>query len=110
VPELLGRIVRWEAPLIRRLLPNVRRARRAIYGLRCLTAVLLFDPLAVELVREFDLDGTLFDRDAAVRALVEEQPRIFAAELASIPSAVYVDRVLQLDAHGPLGFVIHRDG
>jgi putative hydrolase of the HAD superfamily len=51
----------------------------------------------------FDLDGTLFNRDAAVRRLVEEQHRQFAAELAHIPCATYVERVLELDAHG------HRD-
>jgi putative hydrolase of the HAD superfamily len=48
----------------------------------------------------FDLDGTLFDRDAAVRTLVEAQWRVFSRELAHVPPATYVERVLTLDAHG----------
>jgi putative hydrolase of the HAD superfamily len=48
----------------------------------------------------FDLDGTLWDRDVAVRALVIEQHQLFAAALAAIPLDVYVTRVLELDAHG----------
>lgn len=48
----------------------------------------------------FDLDGTLFDRDATVRALVEEQWRVFADQLAHVPACTYVERVLALDAHG----------
>jgi putative hydrolase of the HAD superfamily len=48
----------------------------------------------------FDLDGTLWDRDAAVRALVIEQHQHFVAALTAIPLDVYVTRVLELDAHG----------
>lgn len=48
----------------------------------------------------FDLDGTLFDRAAAVQALVAEQRDTFAADLEHVPRAAYVARVLALDAHG----------
>jgi putative hydrolase of the HAD superfamily len=48
----------------------------------------------------FDLDGTLADRDAAVRALVEDQHHTFARELLHVPPAAYVERFLALDAHG----------
>jgi putative hydrolase of the HAD superfamily len=47
----------------------------------------------------FDLDGTLWDRDGAVSQLVQAQHRQFA-ELSHIPQADYVDRVVELDAHG----------
>lgn len=47
----------------------------------------------------FDLDGTLWDRDEAVRRLVEAQHGAFS-ELAHIPIDRYVGRVLALDAHG----------
>jgi putative hydrolase of the HAD superfamily len=48
----------------------------------------------------FDLDGTLFDRDAAVRELVIDQHVRFAATFSDIPREVYLARVLDLDAHG----------
>lgn len=48
----------------------------------------------------FDLDGTLFDRDAAVRELVIDQHLRFAAAFSDIPRDVYVARVLDLDTHG----------
>jgi putative hydrolase of the HAD superfamily len=48
----------------------------------------------------FDLDGTLFDRDAAVRQLVFDQHVRFAALLPDILADVYSARVLELDAHG----------
>lgn len=48
----------------------------------------------------FDLDGTLFDRDSAVRELVTSQYKRFSEALATVPEDVYVDRVLALDAHG----------
>ena len=48
----------------------------------------------------FDLDGTLSDRDGAVRELIREQYREFEVDLAHIPRDVYVERVLELDAHG----------
>jgi phosphoglycolate phosphatase-like HAD superfamily hydrolase len=48
----------------------------------------------------FDLDGTLFDRESAVRDLLAQQYRSFAVELADVSEAAYVARVLELDAHG----------
>jgi putative hydrolase of the HAD superfamily len=48
----------------------------------------------------FDLDGTLFDRDAAVRELVLAQHGRFAAALAHVSRDTYVTRVLELDAGG----------
>jgi putative hydrolase of the HAD superfamily len=48
----------------------------------------------------FDLDGTLFDRDSAVRELVTSQYERFSEALATVPVDAYVDRVLALDAHG----------
>ncbi|WP_437670550.1 HAD family hydrolase [Sorangium sp. So ce131] len=48
----------------------------------------------------FDLDGTLFDREAAVRDVVTRQHAAFSAELAGVPRERFVGRVLELDAHG----------
>jgi putative hydrolase of the HAD superfamily len=48
----------------------------------------------------FDLDGTLFDRDAAVRELVEAQYAAFAPRLRVNVGIDFVARVLELDAHG----------
>jgi putative hydrolase of the HAD superfamily len=48
----------------------------------------------------FDLDGTLFDRDATVRALVETQYAAFNQELAHVTKSDFVDRVILLDEHG----------
>lgn len=48
----------------------------------------------------FDLDGTLFDRDAAVRGLVIDQHLRFSEALSHIPRDTYLARVLDLDAHG----------
>lgn len=48
----------------------------------------------------FDLDGTLFDRDAAVRALVAAQYAAFAPRLGGDVGIAFVARVLELDAHG----------
>jgi putative hydrolase of the HAD superfamily len=48
----------------------------------------------------FDLDGTLFDRDAAIRDLLIDQHSRFSAALSAVPRNVYVARILQLDAHG----------
>ena len=47
----------------------------------------------------FDLDGTLWDRDEAFRALVDTQHRTFP-ELAAFPRERYVGRVVELDDHG----------
>jgi putative hydrolase of the HAD superfamily len=47
-----------------------------------------------------DLDGTLFDRDTAVRALFEDQHRAFATELAGVTPEAFVERLVDLDQHG----------
>ncbi|XXX73410.1 HAD family hydrolase [Sorangium sp. So ce134] len=48
----------------------------------------------------FDLDGTLFDRETAVRDVVTGQHAAFSRELAGVPQERFVRRVLELDAHG----------
>lgn len=48
----------------------------------------------------FDLDGTLFDRDPAVRALIETQYAAFEEELRHASRERFVNRLLELDAHG----------
>jgi putative hydrolase of the HAD superfamily len=48
----------------------------------------------------FDLDGTLFDRDAAVRELFAEQHTAFAGELEGVPRERFVERLVELDDHG----------
>lgn len=48
----------------------------------------------------FDLDGTLFDRATSIRRLIEGQYQRYAEVLASVPSATYVERFLELDARG----------
>lgn len=48
----------------------------------------------------FDLDGTLFDRDSAVRDVFAAQYRAFQGVLAGIEPERYVARLLELDAHG----------
>jgi putative hydrolase of the HAD superfamily len=48
----------------------------------------------------FDLDGTLYDRDRLVRALLEEQYDAFSAELAGIARGQFVSAALTMDEHG----------
>jgi putative hydrolase of the HAD superfamily len=48
----------------------------------------------------FDLDGTLFDRDAAVVDLFAAQHAAFEAELGGVPAEELVARLLTLDDHG----------
>jgi putative hydrolase of the HAD superfamily len=48
----------------------------------------------------FDLDGTLFDRDTAVRDLFAAQFREFQGQLGGITSEHYVERLIELDGHG----------
>ncbi|HZF27576.1 MAG TPA: HAD family hydrolase [Gammaproteobacteria bacterium] len=48
----------------------------------------------------FDLDGTLYDRDALAAALVGEQYDAFARDLAAVPKDVFVRRALEMDDHG----------
>ena len=47
----------------------------------------------------FDLDGTLYDRDAAIRRMAEEQFEAFRDEL-HISKQTFVDRLIDLDDHG----------
>jgi putative hydrolase of the HAD superfamily len=48
----------------------------------------------------FDLDGTLFDRDASFRQLVHVQYEAFSAALEGVPCEAFVRRVVELDEHG----------
>jgi putative hydrolase of the HAD superfamily len=48
----------------------------------------------------FDLDGTLYDRDALVAALIAEQFRVFERDLAGISRERFVRDVLEMDDHG----------
>jgi putative hydrolase of the HAD superfamily len=48
----------------------------------------------------FDLDGTLYDRDALMCELVAEQYGVFAGELPGISRERFVSRVLEMDDHG----------
>jgi putative hydrolase of the HAD superfamily len=48
----------------------------------------------------FDLDGTLFDRDASFLELVHLQCRTFEAALKQVPSVHFVRRLVELDDHG----------
>jgi putative hydrolase of the HAD superfamily len=48
----------------------------------------------------FDLDGTLYNRDTAVRGLVAAQWERFQERLKCISADGYVQRVLSFDAHG----------
>ena len=47
----------------------------------------------------FDLDGTLYDRDAAIRRMAEEQFEVFREDLR-VEHSVFMDQLLALDAHG----------
>ena len=48
----------------------------------------------------FDLDGTLYDRDRLVAALVDDQYDAFARELDGVPRSRFVGAVLEMDEHG----------
>jgi putative hydrolase of the HAD superfamily len=48
----------------------------------------------------FDLDGTLFDRDASFLELVRAQYHVFRPELEGSPMEVFVARAIELDKHG----------
>jgi putative hydrolase of the HAD superfamily len=48
----------------------------------------------------FDLDGTLYDRDALVLKIVEEQFVTFQKELQGLGETHFVQRIVQLDDHG----------
>jgi len=47
----------------------------------------------------FDLDGTLYDRDAAIRRMAEEQFEAFRDEL-QISKHMFMHRLIHLDDHG----------
>jgi putative hydrolase of the HAD superfamily len=54
----------------------------------------------------FDLDGTLYDRDASIRRVVEQQFEAFRPDLPGVAKPQFIERLLELDAHGhnrPLG-------
>jgi putative hydrolase of the HAD superfamily len=48
----------------------------------------------------FDLDGTLFDRDSAVKNVFAAQYRAFQRVLGGVEPERYVQRLLELDDHG----------
>lgn len=48
----------------------------------------------------FDLDGTLFDRDSAVRQVFTAQHRAFQSVLVDVEPERFVERLLELDDHG----------
>ncbi|WP_300569557.1 HAD family hydrolase, partial [Flavobacterium sp.] len=48
----------------------------------------------------FDLDGTLYDRDAVAKVLFEEQYGAFAAELRGISREMFLRDVHEMDEHG----------
>ena len=48
----------------------------------------------------FDLDGTLYDRDALVRSIVNDQLVAFRDSLSGVDASRYRARVIELDAHG----------
>ena len=47
----------------------------------------------------FDLDGTLYDRDAAILRMAEEQFEAFREEL-DVDKPVFMERLVALDGHG----------
>src|SRR5262245_45077102 len=48
----------------------------------------------------FDLDGTLYDRDALAKILFEQQYRVFASELRGISRERFLRDVHAMDEHG----------
>ena len=48
----------------------------------------------------FDLDGTLYDRDALVHRLFAEQFDAFKPQLNAIPPDTFISRLVALDDHG----------
>ena len=48
----------------------------------------------------FDLDGTLYDRDASILQMIEEQFEAFREELRTVDRSRFIERFLDLDAHG----------
>jgi len=48
----------------------------------------------------FDLDGTLYDRDAVVTAVTHEQVDTFGGRFGEVDRQTLIDRMLALDDHG----------
>jgi putative hydrolase of the HAD superfamily len=48
----------------------------------------------------FDLDGTLYDRDAAILEIAEQQFETFRSELANVPHSDFIRNIVWLDGHG----------
>ena len=48
----------------------------------------------------FDLDGTLYDRDAFATDLLSHQFEVFQPELDGVGKSRFVERILELDDHG----------
>jgi len=48
----------------------------------------------------FDLDGTLYDRDAAISAVVRDQYAVFKDRLRAVEPEVFLDRFLAFDEYG----------
>jgi len=58
----------------------------------------------------FDLDGTLFDRDASFLELAQAQYREFLTELAGVTNEAFVRRLVELDEHGYADrFAVYRE-
>jgi putative hydrolase of the HAD superfamily len=48
----------------------------------------------------FDIDGTLYDRDAAMLSLADEQYAVFRGRMPAVDKSVFVARLLDIDDHG----------
>jgi putative hydrolase of the HAD superfamily len=48
----------------------------------------------------FDLDGTLYDRDAAIRRTAYEQFEAVHHSLPSVEASFFVERLVEMDGHG----------
>ena len=48
----------------------------------------------------FDLDGTLYDRDASILQITQDQFEAFRDELPGVARQQFIDRSLELDRHG----------
>ena len=48
----------------------------------------------------FDLDGTLYDRDAAVLQTAHSQFEAFREDLGNVTRSAFIERLVTLDAHG----------
>ena len=48
----------------------------------------------------FDLDGTLYDRDAAILAVARSQYEVFRNDFRELKQSSFVERLVDLDAHG----------